>query len=755
MIFKKIAFYIIFFLSVVNAQQVKEFLKTISSLSEKEQIDSIINYSYTIKNSSPLFKELNDSAYNKAFKLDYKEAIGISLSNLGLWDNYQKDFNEAIRKYDLAKSYIEKTDRFLELGLLYNRYGNALHQINKNSEAINNFKKSIELRKSIDDKVGIGYAYTNIGLIYWRTGRYDSALVNYEEALKVRLLLDDKKLIASNYNNIAVLYYHWGRFEEALDFYLKSYELRKSIDDYYGLAIVLNNIGLINLDRNELSEAKENFYEALIFAKKSEDQSAIGYSYNGIASSFKTEKLYDSAYYYYQQSLNQYSKADHFGGMVLNLINLGDLLIEMKLYQEAEEYLDEALKLSEPRSENLRIAQVYLYKSDIRSENNKKYEAVALLEKSLEIAKGVNKIDLLVSIYERLSDRYSDINNFSKALEYYKLFKIESDKLTAEKNSNKMLEIQFENQKAKELKEKEILLEKEEAQTNLFITIAVAFAVLAIVLTFIIIYIKRSARILEIKNEEIQNQKKLLELQKEELNNKNEELNEVNNTKDKFFSILAHDLKNPFGALIGYTSLLLDEIEILDKTEIKDIVEKTNSVSNNSFQLLENLLSWARSQTGVLTINHKEIELSNLINETTTLFHDIAVSKNININCNLNEKVVINSDEDILRTIFRNVISNAIKFSYQKSKIDITLFKQNGDAVFEVKDYGMGMDAETLDSLFRIDVNISNLGTNNEKGTGLGLILTNEFVRKINGKIYVESSPNLGSKFTILLPLNN
>jgi signal transduction histidine kinase len=246
-----------------------------------------------------------------------------------------------------------------------------------------------------------------------------------------------------------------------------------------------------------------------------------------------------------------------------------------------------------------------------------------------------------------------------------------------------------------------------------------------------------------------------LELQKEELNNKNEELNEVNNTKDKFFSILAHDLKNPFGALIGYTSLLLDEIEILDKTEIKDIVEKTNSVSNNSFQLLENLLSWARSQTGVLTINHKEIELSNLINETTTLFHDIAVSKNININCNLNEKVVINSDEDILRTIFRNVISNAIKFSYQKSKIDITLFKQNGNAVFEIQDYGMGMDAETLDSLFRIDVNISNLGTNNEKGTGLGLILTNEFVQKINGKISVESHLDKGSKFTILLPLNN
>jgi signal transduction histidine kinase len=121
----------------------------------------------------------------------------------------------------------------------------------------------------------------------------------------------------------------------------------------------------------------------------------------------------------------------------------------------------------------------------------------------------------------------------------------------------------------------------------------------------------------------------------------------------------------------------------------------------------------------------------------------------------LNEKVVINSDEDILRTIFRNVISNAIKFSYQKSKIDITLFKQNGNAVFEIQDYGMGMDAETLDSLFRIDVNISNLGTNNEKGTGLGLILTNEFVQKINGKISVESHLDKGSKFTILLPLNN
>ena len=396
-----------------------------------------------------------------------------------------------------------------------------------------------------------------------------------------------------------------------------------------------------------------------------------------------------------------------------------------------------------------------MYKSDIRAKKGKYVEAISLLKESLEIGKTLNKIDLLVKIYERLSNLYEKQNNYKESLAYFKLFKTEFDKLAGEKSSNKVMELEFEHQKAKELKEKEIQLEKEKSQNNLFILISISFALLVLILVFIILYRQRASQVLENKNTEIEKQKAQLELKTEELNKKNLELNEVNQTKDKFFSILAHDLKNPFAVLINYTSMLKDEYHILSDEDKIDMISKTNSVSNNSFQLLENLLTWARTQTGSITINNTIVDLKSTVLEVITLFNDIANHKKIELNISLEDNLAIVSDEDMLRTIFRNLISNAIKFSFSNSKIDIVLKKEGNTIVFKVKDYGTGMCEETKNGLFRIDVSVSKQGTNREKGTGLGLIMTNEFIQKINGRILVESELNNGSTFSVVLPKNN
>jgi PAS domain S-box-containing protein len=233
-----------------------------------------------------------------------------------------------------------------------------------------------------------------------------------------------------------------------------------------------------------------------------------------------------------------------------------------------------------------------------------------------------------------------------------------------------------------------------------------------------------------------------------------EELKILNAAKDKFFSIISHDLRSPFNSLLGITEYISHSYDNLTPTEIRESVKNIYSSSQKLYNLILNLLEWSRLQSGRFEMERTEIELSILIEEMKNIYSDSADSKKIEIETEIPENIVVFADKYMIETVVRNLISNAIKFTNGGGKINIKADARGDFVTISVIDNGVGISSKNIKDLFRIDEQFRRDGTANEKGTGLGLILCKEFVKKNNGIISVESEESKGSKFSFTIPLS-
>lgn len=236
-----------------------------------------------------------------------------------------------------------------------------------------------------------------------------------------------------------------------------------------------------------------------------------------------------------------------------------------------------------------------------------------------------------------------------------------------------------------------------------------------------------------------------------ELKKSREELQKMIDEKNKFFSIIAHDMKTPFNALIGFSNLLImgNDITSEDKESFVRII---NDTSKQGLGLLENLLLWARSQTGRMEIVPEKVNVNTVIQSVINLLHASAIHKKIQIKSLVNDDIYIVADNQSINTVFRNLVSNAIKFTHNKGLIMIQAEQDGSNIIVSINDNGIGMSQDKVDKLFRYDTKVSTQGTNNETGTGLGLLLCKEFVEQNNGQLTVESIQGSGTTFFVKLP---
>jgi two-component system, sensor histidine kinase and response regulator len=252
------------------------------------------------------------------------------------------------------------------------------------------------------------------------------------------------------------------------------------------------------------------------------------------------------------------------------------------------------------------------------------------------------------------------------------------------------------------------------------------------------------------QNEELQELNSSLEKKVEE---RTKQLNELNATKDKFFSIIAHDLKNPFNTLIGFTELLLENLRDYSPEKLHEFIGILHDTSKQSYSLLENLLEWSRSQTGAIQIKKEVINIYNLVEENINLLLNQASKKKIKLVNDIHYEGTVVADLNMLSTVIRNLVSNAIKYTKEEGTITCRANLKDDKLEISINDTGIGIKPENLPKLFRIDINYSTRGTADEGGTGLGLILCKEFISKNDGEIWVESVFGEGSTFKFTIPL--
>lgn len=230
------------------------------------------------------------------------------------------------------------------------------------------------------------------------------------------------------------------------------------------------------------------------------------------------------------------------------------------------------------------------------------------------------------------------------------------------------------------------------------------------------------------------------------------QLRELVATKDKFFSIIAHDLKTPFSSILGFSDLMIEKVKNKDYDVVEKYAEIIQTSANRADALLTNLLEWSRAQLGRMEYNPEHVDLCELFKDSVNMISDFAQQKSVTLSTDLPKFALAYIDKTMINSVLRNLITNAIKFSFPGGVVNIILNADKKDFIISVKDNGVGIKAEDVNKLFRIDESITTKGTLNETGTGLGLILCKEFVEKNNGKIWLQSEPGKGSVFTFTLP---
>ncbi|HZL09409.1 MAG TPA: two-component regulator propeller domain-containing protein [Prolixibacteraceae bacterium] len=275
-----------------------------------------------------------------------------------------------------------------------------------------------------------------------------------------------------------------------------------------------------------------------------------------------------------------------------------------------------------------------------------------------------------------------------------------------------------------------------------------------ILLGLILISVPLGLLYLRIKR--LRNQKRLLEKlvveRTQEIQSKNELLKDLNSTKDKLFSIISHDLRSPFSAILGFQDLLNENYEKYSDIERKEMLEQLQNTTKQIYTLVENLLNWARIQSDTIHYQPINLKVKEMIDEKLNLYKNIAETKKIKLSVQVSEELFAFADVDLLDTILRNLISNAIKFTHIGGTILVSASQNHKIIKISVMDSGIGMNQEQIDNLYNLEKTHSKHGTNGEKGSGLGLVLCKELVEKNNGTISVESEPDKGSTFSFTVP---
>ncbi len=589
-----------------------------------------------------------------------------------------------------------------------------------------------------------------LGLIHLtQTHNYEKALDCFIDALTLEDSLHQEEKKVFTYLGLSKVFEAVGDYNKSTELLESARAINEATKNIDVLVLILNEMGKINAALGLLSEARENYELALEYNEKLDRPSV------------KADALYNLGHLNalegdYPQALENYKSALTIQRSLFNrekearlLNDVGELYLLMKNQERTYANHVAALEIRQSLKDKAGIAESYNNIGALYYKQKQYDRAIANLMLGLSSGQEAQAQQHISKSYEYLSLCYEALGDYKKAFEYKQLHLAIIEFIQNEKTEQNLLETQ--NRYVIERKESQISnlesdrdrkekeLQNQRQFRNLFIVLtALAVVVLALILYLYMIK-KRSNTILQVVNKKVKNQ--------------NTELQNLNATKDKFFSILGHDLKGPLNSLSSFSNLLINYTDSLSKEEIQQLATDLDKSIKNLYALLENLLEWSRSQTGNIAFTPETFDLTALLEENKTLLQTQAENKKITLINNYAESLPVNTHKHSINTVIRNLISNSIKFTPEGGTITLDIKKENGLVIVSIADTGVGMSQEVMDKLFRIDAKHSTKGTANEKGTGLGLILCREFVEKNGGNIWVKSIEEKGSVFSFSIPV--
>jgi signal transduction histidine kinase len=584
-----------------------------------------------------------------------------------------------------------------------------------------------------------------IGSCFKVKGDYKTAIEQMEEALSMAKLEKNDSLQASILIALGDLYGLISKYNVALNYNLEALKINKRLNYKSGIAESYHNIAIVYYYILNLEKAREYNYQALKLYKELKDTSGIAKSLSNIALVLSNIDSLDKALYYNFQALDLFKRMGNEEGIGNAYTNIGITYINKKNYEEALKYLNSALTIFSSGSFQRNQLLVLANLSNAYLMTGKHQEALNKANEGYKLASQSQSSDLMAIIYNLYSQIYSRMNDFENAFKYERAFVSIRDSIFNEENRNKISELEVRIETENKSIENELLRKTNRLQMILFVVAGVFVIVIIVILFYRNKSKQQTNKLLEEKNKIISEHNLALE-------KLNMELNEANVAKDKFFSIMAHDLKSPLWWFKNVTDLLAHKYDELSKEKILEITKVLDDSAQTSLHLIENLLQWSRSQSGTIEFIPEKINLSHVFKHIMAHHRLHAEGKNIKIEISCPENAEMIADKNMLYSILRNLISNAIKFTQSGGIVKIDFQEDEQNWTISVADSGVGIPDNEIEKIFRIDIRTTTLGTAQEKGTGLGLILTKEFIERHGGKLSIESIPDKGTKFVFSIP---
>lgn len=616
--------------------------------------------------------------------------------------------------------------------------------------------KALKLAQELDYTLGQIESYGNLAWANFRTGLNSQGLSFWDSALAISLADSNLKGMAQAYNGQGMILESQGEYPAAIESYLQALEQLNKLGLKATSSSVLTNIGNIYLNQKQTKKALKYYEKALSIDRKEKNLLGMAYVLNNIANVYQTEGAYEEALDNYLAALSIKDSIGSRIDLASTHDNLGLVYFHLKDYKKALYHLNLAKNTFLELGVKSELALPYLHLGMVYEETGQLEKAKLNLENGLRIAKEIKEVRAQSLIYETLYLVYEGQGENLLALDALKkhksiqdslysadILKVTVDKTAEFKFKKEKDSTAFANNIEKALLKKDIQY-RESRQMLTYVILGFVSLMLIVLFWFF--------RLTAKKNILLKAQKRELEKIKVDIEHKNAQLEDLNNTKNQVFSIIGHDLRGPIQSLQGLLMLFNSGAEINEK-EFKEYLSRLTQNLDGTSSLLNNLLKWATLQMqGSLTIRPEKILVNSFITEVKEILKESARNKNINTILDMPSEATEGFiDPEVLRFVLRNLLTNAYKYSPPSGQVHIRLKKVNQFLKIEVKDEGIGMDSSTKRRLFK-DFVQSKDGTNEEKGTGLGLMLCKQFLDQSDCEISVDSLPGEGSIFWFTIP---
>ncbi len=671
------------------------FLFSSVAQASSQPVDSLLNI-------------INQTSNDSAKAITYLELISLADNDVYLRSQY----------FDSALKYAQSAENVQIIAAINLAIGNELKNRDYYDSARGYLTEALLHFEQVHDTLGIANTWNSIGYTYAYQAYYDAALNSFLKGLEFAQEIEKIILKGRTLNNIGAVYEHINDKDQALQYYKRAYHQYLKEIDPREIALTAANIGKIYYEMSSFDSAKYFLQISREYALADNNILQLSLTNSIFSLVFSKENNWDEAKRYGLEAISQSKKIDSKKGLAISNYQFAQILFDKQKYNLSREHLNTALFYTESAGMNDYSMRAYQLKAKVDSASGEFRSAFDNYQK-----------------YIRLKDAIANS---------------EVEKQIASLQSNFDLQ----------LKEKENALLKEEAfrkenviknqrLLTLFI-VSVLFMAIVLVVLFIVISNQRKKH-----NIKLTSLLSSLKDQKIQLETANNSLSELNVNKNRLLSVIAHDLKGPVGNLESLLDIMIGDFDLTDTKELSVYLKMMHKSASSTYVLLENLLSWARSQQNEIVYNPEQLALDQMVQSIKDLLSQLSPEKQINIVNNVPMDTTVFADKNMMMVVLRNLISNALKFSHEEGVVEVFAESEGNQKRITIKDEGIGMSSEVAEKVFESGELYSRRGTNGESGSGLGLKLCKEFVGKHGGHIWVESEVGRGSSFCFTIPQKN